>query len=84
MLNGKECKVKLICENTLMNSIIDRFGESVPTQMLDRNHFSVKVTVDLSNNFHGWVFASAGKMKIVDPAEAVAGFRRVLNSYDEK
>lgn len=84
MLNGKECKVKLICENTLMNSIIDRFGESVSTQMLDRNHFSVEVTVDLSNNFYGWVFASAGKMKIVDPAEAVVGFRRVLNSYDEK
>lgn len=84
MLNGKECKVKLICENTLMNSIIDRFGESVPTQMLDGNHFSVEVTVDLSNNFYGWVFASAGKMKIVEPAEAVAGFRRVLNSFDEK
>ena len=84
MLNGKECKVKLICENILMNSIIDRFGESVPTQAVDRTHFSVEVTVDLSNNFYGWIFASAGKMKIVEPAEAMAGFHKVFESFDEK
>lgn len=84
MLNGKECKVKLICENILMNSIIDRFGESVPTQAVDRTHFSVEVTVDLSNNFYGWIFASAGKMKIVEPAEAMAGFHKVFEIFDEK
>lgn len=84
MLNGKECKVKLICENILMNSIIDRFGESVPTQAVDRTHFSVEVTVDLSNNFYGWIFASTGKMKIVEPAEAMAGFHKVFESFDEK
>ena len=31
MLNGKICRITLLCENTLMNSIIDRFGEDAPT-----------------------------------------------------
>lgn len=83
MLNGKEYSVTLLCENILMNSIIDRFGEDVPVQTVDADHFSAKVTVDLSNNFYGWVFASAGKMKITAPKEAVEGFREVLESFQE-
>ena len=83
MLNGKECMVTLLCENILMNSIIDRFGEDVPVQTVDANHFCAQVTVELSNNFYGWVFASAGKMKITEPQEAVDGFRKMLESFKE-
>ena len=84
MLTGKTCHVTLLCENALMNSIIDRFGEDVATQVVDDNHFSVEATVDLSSNFYGWVFASAGKMRIVEPQEAVDGFFRMLESFSER
>ena len=84
MLTGKTCHVTLLCENALMNSIIDRFGEDVPTQIVDENHFTVEATVDLSSNFYGWVFASAGKMRIVEPQEAVDGFFRMLESFSER
>ena len=43
MLTGKTCHVTLLCENALMNSIIDRFGEDVSTQVVDESHFSVEV-----------------------------------------
>ena len=39
MLGGKECRVRLLCENVLMNSIIDRFGENVHTEIADDSHF---------------------------------------------
>lgn len=81
MLNGEPCRVKLLCENTLMNSIIDRFGEDVATQIVDENYFSVEATVDLSSTFYGWVFASAGKMKITGPQEAVDGFNNAINCF---
>ena len=68
----------------LMNSIIDRFGEDAPTQIVDKNHFTVEATVDLSSNFYGWVFASGGKMKITAPQEAVDGFQRMLESFSER
>lgn len=54
MLNGRTCRVTLLCENLLMNSIIDRFGEDVPTQTVDESHFSVETTVNLSSNFCDW------------------------------
>ena len=84
MLTGKTCHITLLCENALMNSIIDRFGEDVPSQVVDDNHFSVEATVNLSSNFYGWVFASAGKMRIVEPQEAVEGFRRMLENFSER
>ncbi len=84
MLNGEECKVRLLCKNLLMNSIIDRFGEDVSTQIVDESRFGVETTVDLSSNFYGWVFASAGKMRIVEPQEAVDGFFRMLESFSER
>ena len=80
MLNGRTCRITLLCENPLMNSIIDRFGEDAPTQIVDKSHFTVEATVDLSSNFYGWVFASGGKMKITAPQEAVDGFQRMLES----
>ena len=84
MLTGKTRHVTLLCENALMNSIIDRFGEDAPTQIVDKNHFTVEATVDLSSNFYGWVFASGGKMKITVPQEAVDGFQRMLESFSER
>lgn len=84
MLTGKTRHVTLLCENALMNSIIDRFGEDAPTQIVDKNHFTVEATVDLSSNFYGWVFASGGKMKITAPQEAVDGFQRMLESFSER
>ena len=31
--------MELLCENALMGSIIDRFGEDVAVQIFDRAHF---------------------------------------------
>ena len=84
MLTGKTRHVTLLCENALMNSIIDRFGEDVPTQIVDENHFGVETTVNLSSNFFGWVFASGGKMRITAPQEAVDGFQMMLENFSER
>ena len=81
MYDGEECEVTLLCENQLMNSIIDRFGESVHTEIVDEGHFKAITIVDLSSNFYGWVFASEGKMKIIAPEEAADGFRKILKLY---
>ena len=67
MMNGKLCEVELLCENKLMSSIIDKFGQDVHTEIVDEGHFKAIVEVSLSSNFYGWVFASGGAMKIIGP-----------------
>lgn len=78
MYDGEECDITLSCENLLMKSIVDRFGEKVSTSTIDENHFSVMAKVSLSPTFYGWVFSFEGKIKIISPDEAVTGFESML------
>ena len=81
MLHGDKCIVTLLCQNDLINSIIDRFGVDVKTTVVDDNHFTVTVPVNLSNIFYGWVFSSAGKMKILFPNKAIEEFKNIIRTY---
>ena len=71
MYDGPECEVVLLCQNEMMNTIIDRFGIGVNAEIMDRNRFKATVTVHLSNNFFGWLCALAGKVKLIAPQTAV-------------
>ena len=73
--------MELLRENALMGSIIDRFGEDVCVQSVDREHFKVTATVALSNNFYGWVFASGGKMRILGTGKAKAQANNILGNF---
>ena len=81
MMNGETCEVELYCENTLISSIIDKFGADVKIEIVDEGHFKTIVNVDLSNNFYGWVFASAGKMQISAPEWVNEEFQSIVNIY---
>ena len=81
MMNGETCEVELLCENKLMSSIIDKFGDDVKTEIVDEAHFKAIVDVDLSGNFYGWVFASKGKMQIITPERVKDEFQRIVDVY---
>ena len=83
MLGGETCRVELLVENHLMNSIIDRFGEEVDTEIVDDAHFLVRTTVSLSTMFYGWVFSSKGKIQILRPEKAICEFRTMIRLYDK-
>lgn len=81
MMNGETCEVELLCENKLMSSIVDKFGDDVKTEIVDETHFKVIVDVDLSGNFFGWVFASKGKMQIITPERVKDEFQSIVDTY---
>ena len=83
MMSGKKTDVELLVENNLVNNIIDHFGERVKTEVVDEGHFKVYVTVGLSPTFYGWLFASKGKIKILNPKEAKDEFNYIIDSYSE-
>lgn len=84
MVDGDKCTVELLCENKLMDSIIDRFGKDVPTRIADDAHFIVTAEVKLSNMFYAWVFASGGSMQILSPKkvnEEMLSFCSAFHSF---
>ena len=83
MYDGKIMTVELECDNSLMNSIIDRFGEDVQTKIVDNEKFVVTVDVSVSPTFYGWVFQFEGKMKILSPDEVKKEFNKIAAIFCE-
>ena len=69
------CTVELLCENEVMRSVIDRFGEEVSTVTADDGHFKASVEVAPSPPFFAWVFTFCGKIRILGPEEVLDEMR---------
>ena len=76
MFDGEEQEVELICDNELMKSVIDKFGENIHTERINDDQFKAIVTVAASKTFYAWCFRFAGQMKIAGP-------RKVRKQYLE-
>ena len=81
MMGGNVSTVVLLCENELMDSVIDKFGEGVKTEVIDSEHFKATVDVKVSGLFFGWVLASRGAMRIIGPEDVVEKFNELITKY---
>ncbi len=88
MFGGKEQEVKLFVDNFLAGVIIDRFGKDVMLIPEDKDHFTVKVAVHVSNQFLGWIMSLGDGVKIIGPDEVVEQVQeeieRLRKQYSEE
>lgn len=90
MYDGDTVRVKLECRNELMKYVIDRFDESVETEIATENTFYAYPEVALSPNFYSWLFKFAGEIRLLSPerardeyfAKAKAIAENLLPGYD--
>lgn len=78
MYNCEHEEVELICDNSVMDSIIDRFGEDVTTYANDMKSFRAIVNVATSHVFYSWIFGFGGKVKIKAPQKAKDEYEEML------
>lgn len=80
MFNSEHVDVELICDNDVMDSIVDRFGDEIVTYANDLNSFRVIVNVAVSHIFYSWVFGFCGKVKIKGPDEVKNRYFEMIKS----
>lgn len=77
--------VRLICNNEVMKFVIDKFGKSVKTSVVDESHFAANIQVCISPTFYGWLFGFGNQIIIEGPNEIkqdyVEYLRRSLDAY---
>jgi len=78
MFAGEIKEVSLICTNDTMDSMVDRFGEKVFTEIVDDEHFRLKAELAESHVFYAWVFGFGGKVKIEAPEEMKTAYINML------
>lgn len=80
MFGGKKSRITLQFINPLLDTAIDRFGKNgVIYSKVDDNHFTVTATVEISNQFFGWLCGFGNRAKIVSPAPTVEEFKQYLD-----
>lgn len=84
MYNSKAETVELICDNSVMDSVIDRFGEAVQTYANDMETFRAVVDVAVNHVFFGWIFGFGGKVKIKSPEDVKEKYYSMLKVAYER
>ena len=77
MYNAPRREVELVCDNGLMDAIIDRFGPDVETYACDQQNFRVIAEIAVGNVFFNWIFGFGGKVRIKAPED-------VKKQYEEQ
>lgn len=80
MYDGEPCTVQLRCQNDMMKTIIDRFGDDVEINKMDDKSFTVAVEVSASPTFYSWIFTYGGRISILSPQKVVDEYKYRLQS----
>lgn len=71
MYGGRSEIVTLQMDAKLLNVLIDKYGEGVRINPLDDKHFTVRLDVQISPTFWGWLFQFGTQAKIIAPKSVV-------------
>ena len=79
MFNAEHTDVELLCDNDVIDSIIDRFGENIEITEAATENFRITVNVATSHIFYSWIFGFGGKVKILGPEKIKEEYIEMLN-----
>jgi predicted DNA-binding transcriptional regulator YafY len=67
MFSGSSRVVKLHCDLSLREEIMDRFGSKIPITAVDSEHFETSINAAVSDGLVSWVMQYGDKIKVVEP-----------------
>ena len=79
MYGGREENVKIQFENNMIGVVLDRFGSDVMIHPVsDGEHFNVNLSVEVSNQFFGWILGLGNAVRIIEPKAVVDEMKNYL------
>ena len=80
MYNAPRKEVELLCDNGVMDAIIDQFGPNVHTYAGDLQNFRVVEEVAVGKVFFNWIFGFEGKVRIKGPEDVKEQYRKMVEN----
>ena len=84
MFHGEDANVTLRCKEEMASVVLDRFGQEAMLIPGQDGTFTVTVTVVVSPQFWGWLFALGDGVELVAPQKAVEAYRTRLDEVRKK
>ena len=79
MFGGEEYMVHFMCDNSLTDAMLDRFGNSLRIEPRGK-YFEFYAPIQASVRFYGWVFGFEGKLRILEPKCIVDEYREQIKN----
>lgn len=76
MYSGPEHEITLICDNSIIGKVIDRFGKNFECIPVSKQAFRAVVKASIGPTFFGWLFQYAGKITLSGPPEVVKEYNK--------
>lgn len=80
MFAGEEQTIQLLCDNSLIGVIVDRFGSDVALRPFDDTHALARMNIAVSPQFFGWLSGLSGRVTIYSPKAIETAYRDYLQS----
>lgn len=80
MFAGEEKTVRLLCENTMVGVIVDKFGTDAAIRKEDDEHVIARVDVAVSPQFFGWLAGLGTHVRIESPEDVRTEYRDYLDA----
>lgn len=80
MFKGEKKTVHLKCINSLLDTMIERFGtKSANYRKVDESHFIVTSEVEISKQFFGWLLGFGKEVVLLNPPSIVKQFEEYID-----
>lgn len=83
MFSGECMDITIEFDNSLINVVIDRFGDKVICHKNSENTFYINQQVQIAPTFWGWLFQFGKQAKVIAPQEAVDLARKAISDIAE-
>ena len=71
MFSGESRPIDLTCSSSIIEEVIDRFGEKIPLIPLDDDHFSTVVHAAVNPGLVNWIMQYGDSIKVKGPSELI-------------
>lgn len=78
MFGGELKKITLQCNVSIIDQVIDKFGENLNIKEVDDDHFIFDAYALISEGLEGWILQFGSKMKALSPKSLVANIKNTL------
>ena len=78
MYTGEPCRVVLRFHESILNSMIDRFGSDSNIRPDKSGYFKLHADIYLSDGFYYWLLSFADKIELLEPKHARVSFKKLI------
>lgn len=82
MYIGELEMVELEFQNSLINVVIDKFGGDIIIRKNKDGTFRIKVEIEISDTFLGWIFMFGNRVKIISPDSLKAKMKDLIEEVN--